>query len=86
MKGLAKLKDEEIREILRYISNSTDSLHYEKILSNMFKSLIEEQRANLESLKKDPKKYRVIIRNADRFMDILLEEMKGTNYEYGANY
>lgn len=79
MKGLAKLKEEEIREFLKIISNSTDALHYQKILSNMFKALSKEQKSNLEKLRENPKKYMVIIENINKFTDILLEEMRGIN-------
>lgn len=79
MKGLAKLKEEEIREFLKIISNSTDAFHYQKILSNMFETLSKEQKSNLEKLRENPKKYMVIIENINKFTDILLEEMRGTN-------
>lgn len=81
MKGLAKLENEEIREFLKIISNSTDALHYQKILSNMFEALSKEQKSNLEKLRENPKKYMVIIENINKFTDILLEEMRGINNE-----
>ena len=69
------VKNFEVKTILNCLKNATDYHSYRCILLDIEKELIEEQRKNLYNFKKDPKKYRVIIKNIETIFQILNEEL-----------
>ena len=71
------VKNFEIKFILECIKNSTDYYSYIEILRNMSKVLMDEQGKNIDNFPKNPKKYRVIIDNTDKFINEILKELGG---------
>lgn len=69
------VKNLEIKIILKAIKSVTDVTSYREILLNIGNELLEEQRKNNANLKKDPKKYRVVIKNTERFLNVINEEL-----------
>lgn len=69
------VKNFEVKTILNCLKKATDYHSYRCILLDIEKELIEEQRKNIKKFEKDPKKYRVIIKNIETIFEILNEEL-----------
>ncbi len=65
----------EAKIILNCIKGVTDNNTYRKILLNIGNELLEEQRKNNANLNKDPKKYRIAIKNIEKFLNIINKEL-----------
>lgn len=69
------VKNFEIKIILKSIRNTTDYYSYKKILLNIGNELLKEQQKNIDNFQTDPKKYRVVIKNIERFLSIINKEL-----------
>nr|WP_317357948.1 hypothetical protein [uncultured Tyzzerella sp.] len=69
------VKNFEIKIILKAIKSVTDVTSYREILLNIGNELLEEQQKNVANFKKDPRKYRVVIKNIERFLNVINEEL-----------
>ncbi|WP_250278772.1 hypothetical protein [[Clostridium] colinum] len=78
---IESVKSFEIKIILEAIKNSTDYFSYKEILLNIGKELLKEQEENIKKFKNNPKKYGTVIKNIEKYLNIIINELGGYKNE-----